>query len=38
LGSIGKSSRQRKFWHQNAAGSGLAAEFVNLPHFCLLRI
>jgi hypothetical protein len=28
LGSIGESSRQRKFWHQNAAGSELAAEFV----------
>jgi hypothetical protein len=36
LGSVGKSSRQRKFWHQNAAGSGLAAELVKAqptPYF-----
>jgi hypothetical protein len=36
LGWIGKSRRQRKFWHQNAAGSGSAAEFVKAPSIAYL--
>jgi len=31
LGWICKSRRQRKFRHQNAAGSGSAADFVKAP-------